>query len=326
MASVKVGVVRGGISNEHEISLKTGESVLKNLPEKYSGHDIVLGKDGRWYFRDQPSFPEKIFNSVDVVFNALHGRYGEDGKVQQLFDVFNVPYTGSGAAASAVGMNKVLAKDIFVKAGLKVPRAEVISVAEDIEEEVKKIFNTMGPPWAVKPASSGSSLGVSMAHNFNDLVKAVRNAFDFGLTVIVEEYISGKEATCGVVEEFRGEEHYALPVIEIMPPARSVYFDYKSKYSGEAEEICPANFDAKTKNAIENMARAAHVAVGCRHYSRADFVVSPRGIYILEINTLPGLTTESLLPKAINAVGSSYSEFLDHVIGLALNKNKMLDV
>lgn len=317
---IKVGVLRGGLSDESEISLKTGECVLSNLPDKYSGHDIILHKTGEWFLDGKFNFPERIFRSVDVVFNALHGYYGEDGKVQQLFETFQVPYTGSGVFASALGMNKILSRESFLRAGLRVPAGDFSDDNESSFQSAHRIMKKLGPPWVVKPASSGSSVGISIARNFNDLIKSIGESFNYGNKIIVEEYIQGREVTCGVLENFRGQEHYTLPVIEIVPPDSSDFFDYGAKYSGETREICPADLSLDVKRNIEEVARKAHIALGCRHYSRADFIISPKGIYILEVNTLPGLTAESLLPKAVKAVGSSYSELLDHLITLALKK------
>lgn len=318
--AIKVGVLRGGLSKEHRISLKTGECVLANLPQKYSGHDIILTPKGEWYFQKWPSYPERIFRSVDVIFNALHGKYGEDGKVQQLLEAFNIPYTGSGILSSALGMNKILSRETFSKAGLKVPLNVFGGGDESALEIANRAIKKIGPPWVVKPISSGSSIGVSIARNFNDLIKSIEDALRIDSKAIVEEHLNGREMTCGVVEMFRGQEHYALPVIEIIPSPNHNFFDYDAKYSGKTEEICPAHIDLQIKKAIEETAKKAHIALGCRHYSRSDFIVSPQEkIYILEINTLPGLTTESLLPKSIRAVGSSYSEFLDHLLTLALN-------
>lgn len=319
--AIRVGVLRGGPSSEHEVSLKTGEAVLAGLPEKYSGKDILLSKNGEWFFNGQFSYPGKIIRSVDVIFNALHGYFGEDGKVQQILELFKVPYTGSGMLASSLGMNKILSREAFARAGLNIPRAIIICKDEDYSEAARRIFKIMSPSWVVKPACSGSSVGVSIIHNFNDLIKAIETAFNFSEKVLIEEYIKGREATCGVVDNFRKQKYYSLPVIEIIPPLEHEFFNYQAKYSGGTREICPANFDSELKKEMEKAAVIAHQALGCRHYSRADFRISPKGkIYILEINTLPGLTAESLLPKALNAVGSSYPEFLDHLLTFALSE------
>ncbi|NOY35667.1 MAG: D-alanine--D-alanine ligase [bacterium] len=327
---IRVGVLRGGPSEEHEVSLKTGESALSAFAEKHSVNDIVLGKNGGWYLNGHPAYPERIFQSVDVVFNALHGTFGEDGKVQQILETYKIPYTGSGILSSAIGMNKVLSREAFAAAGLLTPRAAASAADESPAEFARRVLRTTAPPWVVKPASSGSSVGVSIVQDFHGLIGAIEAALTYGPRVIAEEFIEGREATCGIVENFRGSGRYALPVVEIIPPENSDFFDYGAKYGGMTNELCPAKFDGSVKARIEDMAREAHRAVGCRHYSRADFIVSKRRaaggepkIYILEINTLPGMTKESLLPKAIDAVGVSYPDFLNHLINLALRGNKL---
>ena len=318
MSSIRVGVLRGGPSLEHEVSLKTGESVLRNLPEYYSAKDIFINKEGEWHLDGKPAHHERIFRQIDVVFNALHGEYGEDGKVQQLLESFGVPYTGSGVLASALGMNKILARQAFKSAGLKVPSGFEIVLENGLAETAKKIFRNMPPPWVIKYPSGGSSVGVSIARSFDDLANALEKVSAFSSKILVEEYIKGREATCGVIDEFRNQKHYALPIVEIIPPSKEKFFSYDAKYGGETRELCPANFDMAMKKEIERLAIMAHNSIGARHYSRSDFIVSKKGIYILEINTLPGLTAESLLPKALNAVGSSHRELLEHLIILAL--------
>src|SRR3989344_3761059 len=325
MNSIRVGVLRGGPSLEHEVSLKTGESVLRNLPAKYSAKDIFISKEGEWHLDGKPAHHDQIFRQIDVVFNALHGEYGGDGKGQQLLEAFGVPYTGSGVITSALGMNKILARQAFKSAGLKVPFGFELVLEKELAETAKDIFKKMPPPWVIKYPSGGSSVGVSIARNFDDLEGVLEKVSSFSSKILVEEYIRGREATCGVIDEFRNQKHYALPIVEIIPPAQSGFFSYDAKYGGQTRELCPSNFDMSTKRAIETMAITAHNAIGGRHYSRSDFIVSKKslpadrqGIYILEINTLPGLTAESLLPKALNAVGSSHKELLEHLINLAL--------
>jgi len=322
--AIRVGVLRGGPSNEYEVSLKTGENILANLPEKYAGRDIVLTKKGEWIFERRFSHPEKIFRRIDVIFNALHGYFGEDGKVQRLLEQFNIPYTGSGVLASSLGMNKILSRRLFLRAGLNIPRTIIIDFEETGRLDLDfKIFKLMHPPWVIKPINGGSSVGVFIVKEFKDLAGALEA--QAGPQIIVEEYIRGREATCGVIDDFRGQKHYSLPVIEIIPPAEHEFFNYRAKYSGESREICPGNFNKETKDKIEEAAAIAHRVLGCRHYSRQDFRISERAgergkIYLLEANTLPGLTRESLVPKAAEAVGFSYPGFLDHVLTLALSR------
>lgn len=316
-----MGVIRGGPSSEYEVSLKTGGSVLKHLPERYTGHDILITRDGTWHWGGLPTTPERVARQVDVMFNAMHGEYGEDGKVQSLLDGLGVPYTGSGPFASAVGMNKVMAKEIFRRHGLKVPGGLLLRREElGAEDPARLVFTRLAPPWVIKPADRGSSFGLFFARTFPELRATLRDAFGVAPNILIEEYIAGREATCGVVDHFRDQETYALPPIEIRRPAGKAVWDYTDKYSGDTEEVCPGLFSTAEKQSIEDLAVRAHRALGLRHYSRADFILTPRGIYILEVNTLPGMTAESLLPKALNAVGCQYPDFLDHVIQLALAK------
>lgn len=318
---IKVGVLRGGPSSEYEVSLKSGHSVLTNLPEQYRGTDIFIDKAGLWHVEGVSMDPHQALKRVDVVFNALHGQYGEDGKVQKLLTDLGVAYTGSESLASAVGMNKLLSKDVYKKAGLKTPIHKVVKKGDNTEEVARELFYTFPIPLIVKPVSAGSSVGVSLVNNSRELEPALLKAFEHGDEVMVEECITGKEATCGVVDDFRGESIYTLMPIEIRKPTESPFFDYNAKYSGASEEICPGNFTPAEKEQIQAMSQKAHEALGLRHYSRSDFMVHPkRGVYILETNTLPGLTTESLLPKSLKAVGSNLAEFLDHVLKLALKK------
>ncbi len=261
---------------------------------------------------------------VDVFFNALHGEYGEDGRLQSLLDQLGTPYTGSGTFASAIAMNKVMAKEVFRRQGLKVPQGVLLKPTYgeiiDLELYASQIFKKIAPPWVVKPADRGSSVGLYFARTFPELVEALRQSFAVSQKVLVEEYIRGREATVGVVDHFRGQPRYVLPIIEIRRPSGKQVWDYTDKYSGGTEEICPGAFSVNEKAAMEQMAVQAHEALGLRHYSRSDFIISPRGIYILETNTLPGMTAESLLPKALLAVGCRYPDFLDHLIKLAYNK------
>lgn len=323
MKRIRVVVLRGGPSREADISFKTGKNVLDNLPEKYIPTDVFISKDGGWHVDGVPVSPQKLFENVDVVFNALHGEYGEDGKVQQLMNQFGVKYTGSKALASALGMNKAMAKDFFKKAGLKTPVYVLVKRGDNLAEKAKEIFRTFPIPAIVKPNGSGSSLGVTIVKTINDILPAIEEALRHSEYAIVEEFIEGKEATCGVVENFREKTIYPLLPIEIVKPREIGVWGFTEKYSGCAEEKCPGNFSEKEKEMIQNMAIEAHRVLGLRHYSRSDFIVSPRrGVYILEINSLPGLTKESLLPKELEAVGCSFSYFLDHIITLALNGDK----
>jgi D-alanine-D-alanine ligase len=221
-------------------------------------------------------------------------------------------------------MNKQLSKNAFRQAGLKAPLGELLVKQDDQPETVarqaKDIFQKISPPWVVKPADRGSSVGLFLARDFKELVRAIGESYRYSDKVLVEEYLKGREATVGVIDDFRGKDVYALPPIEIRRPGGKDIWTYDDKYNGATEEICPGAFSAEEKRELERQAVAAHKALGLRHYSRSDFILTSRGIYILETNSLPGMTSESLLPKALKAVGCEYSDFLQHLIQLALKK------
>ncbi len=317
---IRVAVLRGGPSSEYDVSLKTGETVLKHLPQKYEGIDVFISRDGVWHVAGIEKTPNDALKHVDVAFVALHGQYGEDGKVQRILEHMGIPFTGSRSYASAIAMNKHLTKGALahLKDSVKFAFHKVFSRTEIEEKGLHQLFREIPHPSIVKPISAGSSAGVAIVTSFHDLESALVTAFEHSDRVMIEELIEGKEATCGVVEGFRGEKHYALLPVEIIPAKDSAFFDYSAKYGGGSTEICPGNFDEETKRTIQEAAKAIHRELGLRHYSRSDFMIHPkRGVYFLEANTLPGLTSESLLPKSVKAVGSNLPEFLDHVIMLA---------
>ena len=312
----KIAVLRGGPSSEYDVSLKTGAEILSNLSDdKFDLSDVCIDRGGDWYCRGVKVKPAEVFSEVDVVVNAMHGEYGEDGKVQRILDTFGVPYTGSQAIPSAMAMNKMLAKEEFKKVGIKIPIDIVLNKSD---YNVAEIFKTFPIPAIVKPVSAGSSLGIGLARTAIELEKAILDAFEISDKILVEEYIEGREATCGVVDGFRGQDVYTLLPVEIRPKSENSFFDFDAKYGGESEEICPGNFTSEEKEKMQRLARQAHEVLGLRHYSRSDFIISPRrGIYLLETNSLPGLTANSLLPVSLKAIGCSLEEFLEHLIGLA---------
>ncbi len=333
---IRVGVLRGGISSEYEVSLGTGANVLSHLRsdkmnEKYKPIDILIDKTGTWHINGRPVTMEQVFQSVDVIFNALHGDFGEDGKVQQILDQWQIPYTGSGAFASAIGYNKVLAKKEFTRLGIKTPQyilyepeqyaTDNLSTLEIASKMAKSIWQKMPPTWVVKPASSGSSVGVKVCKTYPLLVDALVEGIDQNISLLVEELIEGKEATVAVLDKFRGQNQYVLPPVEIRIPKSKIFFDFDAKYTGISEEICPGNFTREEKVELERLASLIHSGLNLSHYSRSDFIVNPKkGIYALEVNTLPGLTDESITPKALNAIGATMPEFISHIINLSINK------
>jgi D-alanine-D-alanine ligase len=320
MSRIRVGVVRGGPSSEYEISLKTGENVLRALPtSRYVPIDILLSKNGEWFMGGLPTDLGHIAVHVDVVWNALHGEFGEDGKVQQLFEQFGIPYTGSTSLSSAIGMHKGLAKERFSDVGMLVPAGDVVTGEMSGGRSALVYLRDKPYPFIVKPVTGGSSVATAIVHNDEELERAIAAALPFG-DALVEEVIKGKEATVCVIDGGTLGEHFVLFPIEIVPPSTKEVFDYEAKYSGISEEICPGRFPLMTHSELRDLAVKAHKSVGARHYSRTDFIISEKGIYVLEINTLPGLTSESLVPKALRAGGVEFHEFLDHIIGLTLKR------
>ena len=316
-----VGVLRGGPSREHEVSLKSGAAILANLPESYfAAHDIYIDKSGQWYERGRPTTPDRTLRQLDAVLIGLHGEYGEDGEVQKLLERFGVRYAGANSFSSYLAMHKLMAKVRAREAGLLTPESRFIERAEDSAEAVGEVIRTFHQPVVVKPVGWGSSVGVSIIGGYAPVLASVEKLFAEGASaVLVEELIRGKEATAGVVENLRGEALYALPPIEIIPPEDD-FFSYDAKYSGATREICPGNFSRVVSEELRRAARVMHRALGLRHYSRSDFIVAPKGIYYLETNTLPGLTAESLLPKSLAAVGVPFQDFLSHLVNLALSR------
>lgn len=317
MYGTVVGVLRGGPSREHDVSLKTGHAILENLPEeRFTVRDIFIDRKGVWHYRGKPVVPHEALRSVDVVVIGLHGEYGEDGEVQKVLELHGIPFTGSGSFASYIAMHKVLAKEKAKEHGVKTPRYRFIEPGSDVEAQIVDIVRSFPQPVVVKPVKWGSSVGVSIVGGYADVHKAVIDILEDAQGVLVEELIRGVEATAGVVEGLRGEALYALPPIEIVPPEKD-FFSYEAKYSGGTREVCPGRFKKETSQELMDIARTMHNALGLRHYSRSDFIVSKNGIYYLETNTLPGMTKESLLPKSLAAVGVKFSDFLEHLVELA---------
>ncbi len=316
---IRVGVLRGGPSSEYEISLKTGSEVLKNLPDRFVPIDIFISREGEWHIQGAALSPEKVLSQVDVVFNGLRGKFGEDGKVQNILYSHNIPFTGSKSLPSSICMNKELAKKLFLAQGYKTPNYIIIEPKENTYQRILELFQTFSQPSIIKPVTGGSSVGITFANDFVSFKKGIENAFRHGGKVIIEEYIPGKEIMCSVLAESSGKGAYSLFPVEVVRPIHKKFFDYESRTHSDTKLFSPANLTNEEKNAVSHIALTLHGALGLSHYSGVDFIVSPtRGIYILEVNTLPSLTRHSLYPFALEATGVKFPEFLDHVLTLAL--------
>jgi D-alanine-D-alanine ligase len=303
----KIGVLMGGPSTEREVSLNTGRAIVKALQEK--GYDVT-GID-----LDPPRFVDQLRdNKITFVFNAIHGKYGEDGALQGALELLGIPFTGSGVLASALAMDKAVSKRLFLAAGVPTPRAELFTKSDLDENLANKITNMFSLPVVVKAASQGSSIGVIIVDTVEQLNNALAEAFKYSDHIVVEDFIKGKEVTVAILG---GEQPEALPIIEIVP--HSGRYDYHSKYTkGTTEYVVPARFDDKTTINMQVIAIAAYALLGCRGVARVDIMVDvDNNPYVLEINTIPGMTATSLVPKAAAAAGISFPDLCERILLMA---------
>lgn len=313
----RVAVLRGGPSDEYSVSMNTGRAVLNALQQlEYPHKDLVITKKGEWLDEGFIKQPEQALDAIDVVFIALHGTFGEDGQVQRLLERKKMPYVGTRALASGIAFNKELTKRTLMPYNIKMPRHRRVhrNELDRINEEIPHFFREIGTELFVKPIANGSSIGARHTPHKEALREALLELLNNHEEVMVEEFIRGKEATVGVLDNFRDEAMYALPVIEIVPPNGEPMFSHENKYNGQTEEIVPGRFSYHEKAALEEAARLVHKIIDCKHYSRSDFIVRNGDIYFLEVNTLPGLTSESLFPKAAAAVGLEFPFLIQHLV------------
>lgn len=346
---MKIVVLAGGLSPERHVSLVTGQNVCAALRER--GHravvmDMYLGLEGyegapedvfdgtgligeaaisadapdleavRRGRRDQsPSLfgpgALEVCRAADAVFLGLHGECGEDGRVQAAFDLLGIPYTGSGHLSSGMAMNKAVTKQVMERLGIRTPAWREVRFER---EDIPRLVEELPLPCAVKTINGGSSLGLALPDTREELELALREMLDYGGHVIVERKIRGRDLTVGVL----GEEY--LPAVEMISQNGS-YFDYAAKYqSGQSLEICPAPITPDQQKTIGELALKLHRALGLRAYSRTDFLLDEEGrAWCLEINTLPGMTPGSLLPKEAAAIGLSYPELCQRILDLSLS-------
>lgn len=302
-----IALLSGGVSSEREVSLSSGEQVFAALDkDKYDVRRYDPRSDLPRLVADAPG--------IDAALVILHGAYGEDGTVQGLLDLLRIPYQGSGVLGSAVAMNKLAAKRLFEHAGLPTPAYAVANRRAGFDPD--PVIGRLGLPLVIKPVVGGSSVGITIVRSAPDLAPAIESAFEHDPAVLVEAYIQGIEITGGVLGN---EDLEALPLIEIIPDERHAFFDYEAKYTaGVTQEICPARIDPELGARARQMAMEAHRALFCRGYSRTDMMLRGRDLFLLETNTIPGMTATSLLPRAAQAAGMSFSRLMDRLIELSL--------
>lgn len=316
---IRLAVLFGGPSSEHEVSIKSGRAVIDSADkETYEAEGVFISRSGEW-----EKAPADIKKDSDCVFVALHGTYGEDGTVQRVLDDYGIAYTGSDALASAIGMNKFLSLRLFQDSGLNVPRTLLIHKNEwekHHTSEYRHIFHHLSFPIVVKPNNQGSSVGVSIVRDKSELERALKEAFHFSKEIIAQEFISGREVTCGVLDHGFPESAFPLLPTEIVPKV-SHFFDYRAKYeSGGSLEITPPRgLSEHVIQKIRKTALAAHEIIGARGFSRTDMMLDAEGVlFVLEINTIPGLTSGSLIPKAALAMGITFTKLVDIIVNAAL--------
>ncbi|HSO71528.1 MAG TPA: D-alanine--D-alanine ligase [Thermodesulfobacteriota bacterium] len=307
--TLRVAVLYGGKSSERDVSLASGNQVMQSLdPVRYRVNGDHLRDDLPRLVAEAPS--------IDVALIILHGRYGEDGSVQGLLELLGVAYQGSGVLGSALAMNKRLTKFMYRQAGLPVAKDWTVFRGRSFSAET--LIEDLGFPLVIKPNQEGSSFGVTIVRDKFQLGEGLKKAFQLDEEVLVEEYLAGREITCGVLGN---SELEALPLVEIIPTEQYDFFDTEAKYKeGASREICPAQVSPEITRQAQEYGIRAHQVLGLRGYSRTDMIVRGEKIILLETNTIPGMTRTSLFPQAAQAAGLTFSALLDRLIELALEK------
>lgn len=313
----RIGILRGGVSPEYHFSLQTGANVQRALADAgFEAIDMLLDKDGVLHIKGVPADLEKVQSSVDTVWNALHGEFGEDGQVQRILESYGIPYTGSGTLASALTFNKQMAKDTAKKLGLHTPQSLIMipDGTESVSEITARIYKTMAPPWVVKPLSGGGSVHAYFAFTPLELSQFVDDSVVHGTPFIVEQYIEGREAAVGVVNDFRTESEYVLPVMEVHSPKRNILSN-NMRTSEEMYTVPTGSFTIDERRELSDLAKKLHNTFDARDYSQSEFIVDNRGkIWFIEIDTQPHLTKNAPFLGALDAVGSSLQEFVQSTL------------
>ncbi len=311
MSKIRVAILAGGVSAERDVSLSSGNQVKSSLdPSKYEITVYDPACDLLKLAQDA--------SKIDVAIIMLHGRGGEDGTVQGFLECLGIPYQGSRVLGSAIAMNKIVSKQLYIQAGLPVAPYIVCSRGELPPKDL--IIERVGFPVVVKPEQEGSSIGVSIVREYGELKSALEKAWHYDKRCLVEKYLKGREITVAVLGN---NPPKALPPVEIRPSKDFEFFDYEAKYKpGATEEICPAPISEELTRKCQEYGIIAHKALCCEDYSRTDMILCDGEFYILETNTIPGMTATSLFPQAAKAAGISFPELIETLINLALEKKK----
>lgn len=333
-AKINIAVFVGGTSPEREVSKSSGKSVyqaLKSLGYKCTLIDPAYGtnqpeNDEEFFSKEDfgqiknenliKTINSSLMDKIDLVFLALHGKWGEDGLIQSLLELKGIAYTGSGVLSSAISMDKDLSKTVFLNNNVNTPSWHIIDRKFDFNEVIKVINSKFNYPVVIKPNDQGSTVGLSIVRSDDQILNAIESSFNYSDYVVIEEYISGREMTVAILE------NKPLPVLEIIP--KSGFYDYESKYtSGMSEYIVPADVPENISYKMQQQALAAFNSLRCKDYARVDFRLHENNEpFCLEVNTLPGMTETSLVPKMAKAVGISFEELIDRIVRNGLDGKK----
>ncbi len=295
---------------------------MNALPEdKYDTRDILIDRKGYWHHRGVQATPTRALQQLDVVLNALHGGVGEDGTVHRILERSGIPYAGARSMQSGIALNKVRARNVLKNAGIKMPAGMSFSLSHGLNtaEMAHRVHAQFAGPYIVKPPSDGAGTGVRYVQTFVELPDALADVLDAYGSVLAEEYIRGEEASVGVIEGYRGEQLYALPPAHVR--REGMHLHRMHHENGLLQHHAPSGFSYNQKESLMDIAKTAHKVLALSHFSRSDLIVSPHGIYLLEVNTNPGLYPGASFPVMLGAVGSSLTEYLEHAISLARSQS-----
>lgn len=343
MSTIRIGILRGGPSHEHEISLRSGLNISKNLNidspsgrydnKKYIASDVFIDKKGQWHIGGIPKSPIDAINNFDVVINALHGSYGEDGSVQKILEVSGIPYVGNNHYASGATFNKSVFKSKIKELGIKTPlyREFNLSVTDDLESVARDLFLNFPLPAIVKPGLGGASIGVGIATSFETLLNSLRNAVQYSNDILVEEFIPGTEIVSGFIDGLRNQDTYILLPMVISNEEKQKSRVNSKNWTGHLDEISRAIGSYSTelsreigeahKKQIEEIVKKVKGSLGLRHYATFDFILSPRrGLYLIESDSSPHLHEDSPMLASLKEAGVSARDFFRHIVDVAVGK------
>lgn len=332
----------GGPSSEHSVSLVSGTGIVRALDaRKYDVHPVFIARNGEWTWACKPLTPYQIQNfsvnffagaengmnkklrpsleelkPIDMAMLALHGRFGEDGCIQAMLEYAGIPYTGSGVLSSALAMDKIKSKEIYKQNGIPTAEYRVWQHKDFSRELIEEAFKNLGSTLVIKDPLGGSSLDMGFAKNIEEAAALCKTLFKHSSRLLAEQFIAGRETSCGYIEGCA-----PLPPTEVKMTTRE-YFDFDAKYNGEVIEITPAEFSEELTKEVQSLARRAHYALGCEVYSRTDICINKLGnLFVLETNTLPGMTPTSFLPQQAMCIGLSYSALVESLIEKSFSKS-----